>query len=188
MLQFVYLIIIDMFSALSYIIQGDVIYMYPYNIAAKVLSVLAMELAICFGIIRDSIIFLKTLYLFKDQCRYLKYVPLLFLVIWCLGLLFLMGSTKLSNSVVIDRLRTWWFFSHFLSHNFIILLIPHMISIFIMTITSTSLLRLTNKFQHARGGKRKFNRLKWDLYGNCLFQTTFSIVALLSFLFCSIYF
>ena len=36
MLQFLYLIFIHMFSALSYIIQGDVIYMYPYNIAAKV--------------------------------------------------------------------------------------------------------------------------------------------------------
>ena len=127
----------------------------------------------------------ENLYLFKHQCRYLKYVPFLFLVIWCLGLLklFLMGSKKLGNIVVIDRLRTLCFFSHFSSHNFIILLIPHMVSIFIMTITSTLLLRLTHKFQHARGGKRKLNRLKWDLYGNCLFPTTFSIVALLSFCF-----
>ena len=184
-LQFVYLIFIDMFSALSYIIQGDVIYIYPYDISAKVLSALAMELGICFGITRDSIICLKTLYPFKHQCRYLKYAPFLFLVMWCLGLLklFLMGSKKLSNIVAIDRLRTWWFFSHFSAHNFILLLILHVVSVLIMMITSTILLRLTNKFQHARGGKRKFNRLKWDLYGNCLFQTTFSIVALLSFCF-----
>ena len=180
-LQFVYVILTNMISPVTYILGSSTFHVLLYTIVLRIFSVLAMEMGLCFGITKDIIISIKTLYPFKHQCRFLQYAPLFSLIIWIVGTINLFTTfSKVSHTLVkVDKFSMLWFFAHFESSTCIILFTLNVLLLVVMLAYSRILLVSTSYFRSSRS-KKSFDLLKWSINGNLVIRLPFSLFSVLS--------
>ena len=144
-----------MISPVTYILGTSTFHVLLYTINLRIFSVLAMETGLCFGITKDIIISIKTLYPVKHQCRFLQYAPVFSLIVWVVVTINMFTTLSgVSHTLVqVEKLSILWFFAHFQSNNCIILFTLNVLLLVVMLVNSRILLVSTSYLRSSRSKK-----------------------------------